>query len=58
MVEVHSMRYLFLPEIEMLALQHDFEVTDVGAWLAGQTLDEDCWSGYAAMRARPTPDLD
>jgi SAM-dependent methyltransferase len=56
-VEVHSMRYLFLPEIELLASQHDFEVSEVGGWLSGPTLDEHCWSGYAAMRVRPTPDL-
>ena len=49
------MRYFFLPEIEMLASQHDFEVAEVGGWLTGRTLDEDCWSGYAAMRARSTP---
>jgi SAM-dependent methyltransferase len=53
MVEVHSMRYLFLPEIEMLASQHDFEVIEVGGWLTGR-LDEHRWSGYAAVRARPT----
>jgi hypothetical protein len=52
-VEVHSMRYLFLPEIEMLASQHDFEVVEVGDWLKGGALDERCWSGYAAMRVRP-----
>jgi len=54
MVEVHSMRYLFLPEIEMLASQHDFEVAEVGDWLTGRTLDEHQWSGYAAVRARPS----
>jgi SAM-dependent methyltransferase len=57
MVEVHSMRYLFLPEIEMLASQHDFEVIEVGGWLTGQTLDEHQWSGYAMVRARPRPKL-
>ena len=55
---MHSMRYFFLPEIEMLASQHDFEVTEVGSWLTGQTLDEHCWSGYAAVRVRPTPNSD
>ena len=57
-VEVHSMRYFFLPEIEMLASQHDFEVIEVGDWLTGHTLDEHRWSGYAAVRARPTPSRD
>ena len=58
MVEVHSMRYIFLPEIEMLASQHDFEVTEVGGWLTGRTLDEHRWSGYAAVRVRPTLNSD
>jgi SAM-dependent methyltransferase len=51
MVEVHPMRYLFLPEIEMLASQHDFEVVEFGGWLTGRPLDEHSWSGYAAVRA-------
>lgn len=57
-VEEHSMRYFFLPEIEMLASQHDFEVTEVGSWLTGRTLDEHCWSGYAAVRLRSVPNSD
>jgi SAM-dependent methyltransferase len=57
-VEVHSMRYFFLPEIEMLASQHDFEVIEVGDWLTGRTLDEHRWSGYAAVRVPPTPSCD
>jgi SAM-dependent methyltransferase len=52
LVEIHSMRYFFLPEIEMLASQHDFEVIEVGSWLTGQTLDEHRWFGYAAVRAQ------
>jgi SAM-dependent methyltransferase len=52
-VEVHSMRYLFLPEIEMLASQHGFDVLESGGWLTGRALDENQWSGYAAARLRP-----
>jgi SAM-dependent methyltransferase len=58
MVETHSMRYLFLPEIEMLAAHHNFELSEIGAWLTGKTLDEDCWSGYAALRMLPTMNAD
>ena len=54
MVETHSMRYLFLPEIEMLAAHHNFELAETGAWLTGKTIDEHCWSGYAAMRMLST----
>jgi SAM-dependent methyltransferase len=57
-VEVHSMRYLFLPEIEMLASQHDLEVIEVGEWLTGRSLDEHCWSGYAVVRFRSAPNSD
>lgn len=57
-VEVHPMRYFFLPELEMVASQHDFEIAEVGGWLTGGTLDEHQWSGYAAVRARPTPNSD
>jgi SAM-dependent methyltransferase len=53
MAETHSMRYLFVPEIEMLAAHHNFEITEIGAWLTGKTIDEHCWSGYAAMRMLP-----
>ena len=51
MVEVHSMRYLFVPEIEMLASRHGFALVEVGGWLTNSALDQHCWSGYAAVRA-------
>jgi SAM-dependent methyltransferase len=54
MVELHSMRYLFVPEIEMLATHHNFELTEIGGWLTGKAIDERCWSGYAAMRMLPS----
>lgn len=50
--EIHSMRYLFLPEIELLAAQSGFEVIEAGEWLKGPPLYEHSWSGYVA--ARPT----
>jgi SAM-dependent methyltransferase len=53
MVETHSMRYLFLPEIEMLAAHHKFELAETGSWLTGKTVDEHCWSAYAALRMLP-----
>ena len=58
LAETHSMRYLFVPEIEMLAAHHNFELTEIGAWLTGQTIDEHCWSGYAAMRMLPILNAD
>jgi SAM-dependent methyltransferase len=49
--ELHSMRYLFLPEIEFLAEQAGFHVIEAGEWLSGKSLDQRCWSGYVAVRA-------
>lgn len=50
-VEVHSMRYLFLPELERLAEANDFAVVEAGEWLTGERLDQRCWSGFVALRA-------
>jgi hypothetical protein len=49
--ETHSMRYLFLPEIELIAAQSGFEVVETGEWLTGTSLHEHSWSGYVAARA-------
>ena len=52
-VETHSVRYLFLPEIELLASCSGFEIIEAGEWLTGKRLHERCWSGYVAARASP-----
>jgi SAM-dependent methyltransferase len=49
--EVHSMRYLFVPEIEFIAAQTGFEVIEAGEWLTGLPLHEHSWSGYVVARA-------
>jgi len=49
--ELHSVRYLFLPEIEFFAMQTGFEIVETGEWLTGKSLDQHCWSGYVAARA-------
>jgi SAM-dependent methyltransferase len=49
--EIHSMRYLFVPEIEFIAAQSGFEVIETGEWLTGIPLHEHSWSGYVAARA-------
>jgi SAM-dependent methyltransferase len=51
-VETHSVRYLFLPEIELLAAYSGFEIVEAGEWLTGISLHERCWSGYVAARVR------
>src|SRR5262249_55766444 len=45
-VENHSVRYLFLPEIKLIAGYCGFEIVEVGEWLTGRSLHERCWSGY------------
>ena len=49
--EVHSMRYLFVPEIEFIAAQSGFEVIEAGEWLTGMPLHEHSWSGYVVAGA-------
>jgi SAM-dependent methyltransferase len=49
-MEMHSVRYLFLPEIELLASYSGFEIVEAGEWLIGTGLDEHCWSGCVAAR--------
>jgi SAM-dependent methyltransferase len=49
--ELHSVRYLFLPEIELLAANSGFEIAESGEWLTGNHLHSRCWSGYVAARA-------
>jgi hypothetical protein len=46
--EVHSMRYLFLPEIAFLAAQTDFPTIE---WISDKSLEQQCWSGYVMARA-------
>jgi SAM-dependent methyltransferase len=48
--EIHSVRYLFLPEIELIAQLNGLEVVEVGEWLTAKPLHEHSWSGYVAAR--------
>lgn len=48
--EVHAMRYLFLPEIDLLADSAGFKIVEAGEWLTGNRLHTQCWSGYVAAR--------
>jgi SAM-dependent methyltransferase len=49
--EKHSIRYLFLPEIELIAAYTGFEIVESGEWRTGKILHDHCWSGYIAARA-------
>ena len=48
--EIHSVRYLFLPEIELLAAANGLEIIESGEWLTRNPLHTKCWSGYAVAR--------
>lgn len=45
--ETHRMRYLFLPEIHLLAEAAGFAVREAGAWLTRNPLDDAAWYGWA-----------
>ena len=49
--EIHSVRYLFLPEILALAARNGFTLAESGEWLTQKPLDETSWSGYVALKA-------
>ena len=50
-VEVHSVRYLFLPEISAVAAKNGFALVESGQWLTEKPLDQNCWSGYVTLKA-------
>jgi SAM-dependent methyltransferase len=50
--EVHAMRYLFLPELELLADDAGLELVETGQWLNGNPLNTDSWLGYGIARAK------
>lgn len=50
-VETHSVRYLFLPEIKRLGRAAGMKLVESGGWLTGKPLSERTWLGYAILRA-------
>lgn len=48
--EIHSMRYLFLPEIELLVQRHGLELLTAAEWLSAGPLSDRCWSAFAVAR--------
>jgi SAM-dependent methyltransferase len=49
--EIHSMRYLFLPELQAFAEDSGFEIIGTGAWLSTEPLSQKTWLGWAVARA-------
>ncbi|HEV2136871.1 MAG TPA: class I SAM-dependent methyltransferase [Terracidiphilus sp.] len=49
--ETHAMRYLFKPEIEMLAQANGFEFVECSRWLVRLPPDVSCWNACFILRA-------
>jgi SAM-dependent methyltransferase len=49
--ELHPMRYLFLPEIDLLAADAGFERTAAHAWMTREAPDDRSWYAVVALRA-------
>lgn len=48
--ETHSMRYLFLPEIPLLAGETDWEECTSAAWMKDTAPTAEDWAGFSVMR--------
>jgi SAM-dependent methyltransferase len=48
--EVHRMRYLFRPELELLAGLHGLRIVASGAWMTEQPMDSSTWYVYFALK--------
>ncbi len=49
-VEVHPMRHFSLPEIELFALKHHFELLKSSEWLTNKSPSENTWGVYAILK--------
>lgn len=54
--ETHRMRYLFLPEIGLLAQAAGFSVQKAGEWMMQQSLSDATWYGYAILQKEASED--
>lgn len=50
--ETHRMRYLFLPEIELFAELHGFEVIHHREWLGVTAPSSNSWAGFSVLRKK------
>ena len=48
--EIHRMRYLFRPELELLAGLHGLRIVASGAWMTEQPMDCSTWYVYFALK--------
>ncbi|MBS1517265.1 MAG: class I SAM-dependent methyltransferase [Bacteroidetes bacterium] len=50
--ETHSMRYLFIPEIELLLGNNGMKLVHYEEWMTGKKLTEKSWSAFAAAKLK------
>jgi SAM-dependent methyltransferase len=50
--ETHQMRYLFRPELELLAEDAGLRIESGGAWMSGRELDFSTWYAYFVVQHR------
>jgi hypothetical protein len=50
--ETHSMRYLFLPEIPLLAGESNWQVCANTAWMKDTPPSAEDWAGFSVIRRR------
>ena len=48
--ETHSMRYLFIPELNFFLNDEGMEIIAYEEWMTGKVPDDKCWSAFAAAR--------
>ena len=51
--EKHPMRYLFMPEIDLMLDRAGMERMRAMEWLSGQPLSEKTWGGFVLARKKP-----
>ncbi len=52
LTETHSMRYFFMPEIELLAARSGFELRHAESWMTGAPIHQGTWSICVVLQAQ------
>ena len=50
--EIHSMRYLFIPEIEMILDNNGMKLIHTEEWMSGKKLTDKSWSAFAIAKLK------
>lgn len=50
--EIHTMRYFFMPEIELIGSRLGFDLVRAEEWLTSAAIDEDTWGACFVLRAK------